>query len=174
MHSNLRKYFFYAIQFIQVLINLNLESSKTDLDIENEIEVQSKKKLEPEVKKKLRDLTVDYARGEGVLLSDSSSEEDEDFEKEGDGHDEIEHNWGELDKEAETTEEATCRLAACNLDWDRIRAIDLMVLFNSFLPPSGLICSVTIYPSEFGLQRMAEEEVKGPTELVQEHSDQVS
>lgn len=122
----------------------------------------------------MRDLTVDYARGDGVLLSDSSSEEGEDSGKECDGDDDIEHNWGELDKEAETTEEATYRLAACNLDWDRIRAIDLMVLFNSFLPPTGLIRNVTIYPSEFGLKRMAEEEVKGPTELVQEHSDEVS
>jgi len=32
--------------------------------------------LTDEIKKKLRDLTVDYARGEGVLLTDSSSEEE--------------------------------------------------------------------------------------------------
>ena len=56
----------------------------------------------------------------------------------------IEHNWGELDKEAETTEEITHRLAVCNMDWDRIRAVDLMVLFNSFLPTSGFIRSVTV------------------------------
>lgn len=56
----------------------------------------------------------------------------------------IEHDWGELDKEAETTDEITHRLAACNMDWDRIRAVDLMVLFNSFLPPGGFICSVTV------------------------------
>lgn len=83
------------------------------------------------------------------------------------------------------------------MDWDRVTAKDLMVLFHSFLPPGGIIESVTvsvllnffsyfiynfysniklkcqfriifqIYPSEFGLQRMAEEELKGPKELVE-------
>lgn len=83
-----------------------------------------------------------------------------------DSDDSIEHEWGELDKDAETTDDITKRLAVCNMDWDRIRAVDLMVLFNSFLPPGGTIESVTIYPSEFGKERMKEEEIKGPPELV--------
>lgn len=57
---------------------------------------------------------------------------------------EFDHGWGELDKDAEHTEIATKRLAVCNLDWDRIEATDLMVLFNSFLPSGGLIHSVTV------------------------------
>lgn len=137
---------------------------------ENQKQLCTKKKsdgkLGSDVKQKLRDLTIDYARGEGVLFSDSSSSDEESSEYE-DDEDEIEHNWGELDKEAETTDEVTHRLAACNMDWDRMRAIDLMVLFNSFLPTGGLINSVTIYPSDFGLQRMKEEEVTGPIELVE-------
>lgn len=56
----------------------------------------------------------------------------------------MEHNWGELDKDAETTDEATERLAVLHMDWDRIRAVDLMVLFNSFLPPEGMIKSVAV------------------------------
>ena len=149
------------------------ESRNEESDSENQLKENEKqlnirkgneKKLDNNVKKKLRDLSIDYARGEGVLLSDSSSEEES---SEYEDEDDIEHNWGELDKEAETTNEITHRLALCNMDWDRIKATDLMVLFNSFLPTGGLINTITIYPSEFGLQRMKEEEVKGPTELVE-------
>ncbi|CAB0030444.1 unnamed protein product [Trichogramma brassicae] len=129
------------------------------------------KKLDAQTKKKLRDLTIDYARGEGVLMSSSSSDDESDEEDNISSDDGIEHAWGELDKDAETTEESTARLAACNLDWDRIRASDLMVLFNSFLPTGAFIHSVTIYPSEFGLKRMQEEEVKGPIELVESNHD---
>ncbi len=54
------------------------------------------------------------------------------------------HEWNELDKDAEVTDNITCRLAVCNMDWDRIRAIDLMMMFNSFLPPNSLIRSVVV------------------------------
>ena len=59
------------------------------------------------------------------------------------------HGWGELDKDAEKTDEATNRLAVCNLNWDRIEAVDLMVLFHSFLPSGGIIHSVTVSLSCF-------------------------
>ncbi|XP_076282548.1 ESF1 homolog isoform X1 [Lasioglossum baleicum] len=124
-------------------------------------------KLPDKIKEKLRDLSVNYARGEGVLMTDSSSDDDDDDNEEVSDEEEIDHNWGELDKEAGTTDEITHRLAVCNMDWDRIRAVDLIVLFNSFLPSGGIIRSVTIYPSEFGLQRMKEEEITGPKELIE-------
>ncbi|XP_050300031.1 ESF1 homolog [Anthonomus grandis grandis] len=138
----------------------------------NKLEVKHKcdKRLPDIVKEKLLNLSVDYARGEGALLSDSSSD-DEETDDEISESEEIDHRWGELDADAGKTEEATYRLAACNLDWDRIRALDLMVLFNSFLPPGGVIKSVVIYPSEFGKQRMKEEETKGPIELVDAKKD---
>lgn len=56
----------------------------------------------------------------------------------------VEHNWGELDKDADNVSEATSRLALCNMDWDRIQAADLMILFNSFSPTNGFIKSVTV------------------------------
>ncbi|RZC41771.1 NUC153 domain containing protein [Asbolus verrucosus] len=138
----------------------------------NELNIKDKsdKTISKEIKEKLQDLKVDYARGELNLFSESSSDDEESEEEISEG-DDIEHNWGELDNDAERTEEATNRLAACNMDWDRIRAIDLMVLFNSFLPPGGAIKSVIIYPSEFGKARMKEEEIKGPIELVEHKED---
>lgn len=41
----------------------------------------------------------------------------------------------------------------------------MLVILSSFLPKDGQILSVAVYPSEFGIQRMKEEEVRGPVGL---------
>ena len=46
-----------------------------------------------------------------------------------------------------------------------LQAADLFVMLSSFLPKGGQIKSVAVYPSEFGLQRMQEEAVRGPAVL---------
>jgi hypothetical protein len=56
----------------------------------------------------------------------------------------VEHPWGEMDKDAEKTTEPTSRLAVCNMDWDRVRAVDLLMLFNSFKPETGVVKAVTV------------------------------
>lgn len=106
----------------------------------------------------------DIARGEGLAESSSEDEDAEDDEA-SNQTDVIEHDWGELDKDAPRMADVTSRLAVCNMDWDRIRAVDILVLLNSFKPERGVIRSVTIYPSEYGLEKMKEENISGPPEL---------
>ncbi|XP_071487006.1 ESF1 homolog [Diadema antillarum] len=121
---------------------------------------------------------IDLARGEGnVETSSSESDSDDDdhpvtsssstkLDVASDGVD-ISHSWGELDADAPREEATSCRLAVCNIDWDSVSTSDLFVMLNSFKPAGGVLHSVTIYPSEFGLQRMKEEDAKGPQELVE-------
>jgi hypothetical protein len=79
----------------------------------------------------------------------------------------------EDDEEEEEGVDPTTRIAAVNLDWDHLQAADLFTIFNSFLkpqvkrgeaapPPPGKLLSVRIYPSEFGKERMADEDAAGP------------
>ncbi len=133
-----------------------------------------KKKEGSESKEKIRDMTVDYARGEAYLSDSSSGEDSSDDDSESDDaksedkgkkEDGVFDKWGELDHDAETTSEATKRLAVCNMDWDRVGADDLFLVLNSFCPTGGRVLSVTIFPSDFGKQRLAEEEIQGPAEL---------
>ena len=91
-------------------------------------------------------------------------------------------------EDEERTVEPTHRLAAVNFDWDHVRAIHLFKICSSLLSPTapvstkassgsqqrvtskgsagtivrGRVISVCVYPSEFGKERMAREEIQGP------------
>ncbi|KAF8476180.1 hypothetical protein BDZ91DRAFT_711124 [Kalaharituber pfeilii] len=99
----------------------------------------------------------DPARGEGII--DTSEEETTDEEPDA----EIEEESRE-EQEAEEipTGDIHRRLAVVNLDWDNVRAVDLMATLSSFKPPNGKVLSVRIYPSEFGKSRLEKEELEGP------------
>ncbi|XP_072512836.1 ESF1 homolog [Salminus brasiliensis] len=117
----------------------------------------------------------DLARGKGNVETSSEDEEEDEEEKEKEENEvdeylrreeeEIEHNWGEMWKDAPRSEEMSRRLAVCNMDWDRIKAKDLLALFSSFKPKGGVVLSVTVYPSDFGKERMKAEQTQGPLEL---------
>ncbi|XP_018540348.1 ESF1 homolog isoform X2 [Lates calcarifer] len=108
----------------------------------------------------------DLARGKGNIETSSDEDDDDDVDailrKE---EEEIEHDWGEMCKDAPRSDEVSARLAVCNMDWDRMKARDLLALFNSFTPKGGAVLSVKIYPSEFGKERLKVEETQGPLEL---------
>ncbi|RCK56680.1 Pre-rRNA-processing protein ESF1 [Candida viswanathii] len=106
---------------------------------------------------------LDRARGEGLV---SSSEDEDSSSSESDSEAEIDEE--EEDSEIEIEEgkpdesDPTSSFAVVNMDWDNIRAVDLMATFISFVPKGGSIKSITIYPSEFGKERMQKEEIEGP------------
>jgi hypothetical protein len=103
--------------------------------------IEGGQSLPDTVKSKLKNLEVDYIRGEGLLQSDSSDEESSDEEPEVF----IDHVWGELDHDAERTEDSSKRIACMHMDWDRIRAVDIMMMCNSFIPSgTGSILSVKV------------------------------
>ena len=92
---------------------------------------------------------------------DASSSEEESSDEESD----VDVDQDESDQELDTNVpegEVSRRIALVNLDWDNIRADDLMAVFSSFLPTGGHLSQVAVYPSEFGKERMDREEMEGP------------
>jgi hypothetical protein len=73
----------------------------------------------------------------------------------------------EYEEEDEEGEEghATCRLAILNCDWDSLKAQDLMSVLQSFCPAGKTVDKVTVYPSDFGKEKMAEEATHGPPKI---------
>ncbi|TKA69961.1 hypothetical protein B0A55_08475, partial [Friedmanniomyces simplex] len=97
-------------------------------------------------------------------FSESSSEEEGSSDEEGS---EAEAELAEETAGEEQTEDipkgdVSSRLAAVNLDWDNMRATDIMAVAASFVPSGGRIERITIYPSEFGRERLEREELEGP------------
>lgn len=127
------------------------ESGDDDRIVQRELAKANKRSLDP---------SYDPARGGGFSESSSSeSSSDEDSEEE--EEDEVE----ELEYHQRTgipLGEVTNRIAVVNLDWDNIRAEDLMVALSSFAPGGKGIEKVTVYPSEFGKERMEREAIEGP------------
>jgi hypothetical protein len=104
--------------------------------------------------------SYDPARDGGFSTSEDDSDTDEDSE------DDVENEAELYNDEQEDTQvplgEVTARIGIVNLDWDNIRAVDLMAVSTSFAPAGGRILSVAVYPSNFGKERMDREELEGP------------
>ncbi|AQZ14915.1 ESF1 (YDR365C) [Zygosaccharomyces parabailii] len=104
---------------------------------------------------------LDRARGNVAVFSEefTSSESEVSDESEEESEEEALEAAGQDKPEAG---EPSKTLAVVNLDWDHVRASDLMITFSSFLPSGGKIEKICIYPSEFGKERMQREQVEGP------------
>jgi hypothetical protein len=119
-----------------------------------------------EVKRELKRVEGKYdpAREGGFSSSSESSSSEEDDDEEVDAEEEhfgLPDNQVQLETDVPMGE-VSSRLAVVNLDWDNIRAVDLMAAFSSFKPPQGRILKVAVYPSEFGRERIEREEMEGP------------
>ncbi|KAH6984715.1 hypothetical protein BKA56DRAFT_581474 [Ilyonectria sp. MPI-CAGE-AT-0026] len=108
---------------------------------------------------------LDPARGGGFASSDSDSDDSDSDEEEGGVDTEKKGDMQRFQDEQADAEvgEVTNRIAIVNLDWDHVKSADLMALFSSFIPTSGgRIEKISVFPSEFGKERMQQEEVEGP------------
>jgi len=104
----------------------------------------------------------DPARQGGFDEESSSEEESSSDEDEEEEVEDMVREEGDGDDDTVVMGEVSRRLAIVNLDWDNIRATDLMAVASSFAPPEGRILDVTVYPSEYGKERMEREEQEGP------------
>ncbi|KAJ5783577.1 uncharacterized protein N7518_009254 [Penicillium psychrosexuale] len=109
--------------------------------------------------KRVNAASYDPARDGGF---ESSSSEEESSDEEEDEADEDVIEFPDEQRSDVPLGEVTDRIAVVNLDWENIRAEDLMAVFSSFLPSGGRVLNATVYPSEFGKERMEREEVEGP------------
>ena len=84
---------------------------------------------------------------------------------------------GGVDEDVPLVEDASCRLAIVDCDWDRVRAVDLLALLRSFAPPPQPRCKggaaapleavqkVAVFVSDYGRERLREEDARGPAPL---------
>ena len=127
-----------------------------DRDVDDDDEVERElKRVEAR-----GDEGYDPARQGG--FQESSSSEDESSDEEEEDVEEQSHLSEGKEKDEVSTNDVTRRLAAVNMDWDNIRAVDLMAVAESFCPSGGKIEDVTVYPSEYGRERMEREQMEGP------------
>lgn len=149
---------------------LESEEKQDDLDLEEKVDdLYLKEKNE---KDEMVIKNLDRARGEGVSDEESSSDSDSDAsgsEYEVESEEEL-----VIEEENPDVGDPTSRLALVNMDWDNIKAVDILATLASFCRKGTSstkrggknaigIKSVTIYPSEFGKTKMAKEELEGPS-----------
>ncbi|KAF2871726.1 hypothetical protein BDV95DRAFT_607138 [Massariosphaeria phaeospora] len=142
-----------------------LDDDDDDDDGEPKAERQETKRRDKAVLKELA--KVDKPDYDPIRDGGLSSSSEESSGEEEDEDDEVE---AQTELAPQTSEvpmgDVTSRLAVVNMDWDNMRAADIMAVAGSFVPANEELLSVTIYPSEFGMERMQNEELEGPPRTI--------
>ena len=150
-------------------IEKSTEANESDSESEDE---DAEDMLNQDQESRIAYLTA-LSRGEIDCSStdEDYSSEDEGGEKSSDdessfgGEESIYGKAGILDpsneEETEITYDKSKYLAACNMDWTNVRAVDLLSVVSSFSPP-GSVKFVHVYPSDFGKERMEKDKMFGP------------
>lgn len=98
---------------------------------------------------------------------ESAVEDEEDDSEEADEDHQSSSAW-KVTQEDVPKGDATRRLAVMGCDWDHVAAGDLMVMFRTYLSTArsksqaGNVTRISVYPSDYGLQRAEREAVEGP------------
>ncbi|EPS61192.1 hypothetical protein M569_13607, partial [Genlisea aurea] len=143
----------------------NNEAADDASNAESE-QLQTESESESEKLEVNSDASEDEGQSSDQSTASSSADSDDGYADEDE-----EDTFMQMDDVPEIDKE-TRRLALVNLDWSQIRAVDILVMLNSFLPKGGEISSVAVYPSEFGIKRMEEEAVRGPVGLFDGDEDE--
>ena len=117
------------------------------------------------------------SRGEVEISSseDEASEGDDESDEEESGNTTLDikqENPGVLDPSyieditavLDFTSNASPYLAVMNADWTHFRAVDIFAIISSFVP-NGAVLRVSVYPSNFGKERLKKEELFGPVDV---------
>jgi hypothetical protein len=122
------------------------------------------------------------ALSRGELEASSTTDEDdfsqssvEEEEEEREGEDPVYGTAGILDPSYHQQEEdqyeisyvqnsSSPYLVVTNMDWENVRAVDLLAVLSSFAPP-GAIKKVQVYQSNFGIEKMEKDQLYGPTDI---------
>ncbi|KAL5752419.1 hypothetical protein ACOSP7_022605 [Xanthoceras sorbifolium] len=141
---------------------------------DNEIKEEEEEKVK-ESESELKNIAEVASETDSETEAEAEAETEEEEEESTTDEEEVdiyqEDEGPEVEEEAiQEIEKETNRLAVVNMDWRHVKAVDLYVILSSFLPKGGQILSVAVYPSEFGIQRMKEEEVHGPVGLFDDDS----
>lgn len=108
---------------------------------------------------------------EDSVSDQSSSAESHDEDDEGNEYEKgILTSGDKIAPVLEMTNDASQYLAVLNMSWEHVRAIDLFVLLVSFCPPGSVKC-VSIYPSDYGLERMSRDAKLGPQGIWKKNKD---